>query len=252
MAPEELGQIEKPDASAVIGKRKVYFVNMISPMPGAPEGYTSRLKNYWAAVDANIGQLEARAGIVNRIFHEAVSVSGDLGLNLVSQVNQPAWSMVKSRMDSGATLEAFDNDDLFSQIIDWSRCAQVGLTSQAVADVIQEKYTEAADARYKLMSEVIEDKLGNSEAAVVILSSDRGVTMPQDAERFNVMPPELDELVRWTREANEAAMAQQAQAQQAAAGGAGGGDPHAGHAHAQQPEGEPEDGGSGLWTPGSV
>jgi hypothetical protein len=251
MAPEELGQINKPDASAVIGKRKVYFVNMISPMPGAPEGYTSRLKNYWEAVDANISQLESRAGIVNRIFHEAVSVSDDLGLNLVSQVNQPAWSMVKKRMDSGATLEAFDNDDLFSQIIDWSRCAQVGLTSQAVADVIQEKYTEAAEARYKLMSEVIEEKLGDSEAAIVILSSDRGVTMPKDAERFNVIPPELDELVRWTREANEAAMAQQ-QAQQAAAA-AGGGDPHAGHAHAQQPaEGRPEDEGSGLWTPGSV
>ena len=70
MAPEELGQIEKPDASSVIGKRKVYFVNMVSPMPGAPEGYTSRLKNYWDAVDANIGLLEARAGMVNRIFRD--------------------------------------------------------------------------------------------------------------------------------------------------------------------------------------
>ena len=97
MAPEELGRIEKPEASAVIGKRKVYLVTMVSPLPGAPEGFTSRLKNYWDAINTNVSQLEARAGIVNRIFHEAVSVSGDLGLNLVSQVNQPAWSMVKSR-----------------------------------------------------------------------------------------------------------------------------------------------------------
>jgi len=249
MAPEELGRIEKPDASPALGKRKVYLVTMVSPLPGAPEGFISRLKNYWAAIDANLGQLEARAGMVNRIFHEAVSVSGDLGLNLVAQVNQPAWSMIKSRMDSGATLEAFDNDDLFSQIVDWSRCAQVGLTSQTVADVIQAKYTEAAEARYDGMSNTLEEKLGNAEAAIVIMSSVRGVKMPEGAEQYNVMPPELDELVRWTREASEAAMAQAQQADAAA-----GEDPHAGHDHAghDRAGGEPEDIGAGLWTPGSA
>ncbi|MDP6823182.1 MAG: hypothetical protein QF554_07795 [Dehalococcoidia bacterium] len=247
MASEELGRIDKPDATPVIGKRKVYLITMVSPLPGAPEGFTTRLKNYWDAIDKNVSQLEARAGMVNRIFHEAVSVSGDLGLNLVSQVNQPAWSMIKNRMDSGATLEAFDNDDLFSQIVDWSRCAQVGLTSQAVADVIQAKYTEAAEARYAGMSENLEEKLGDSEAAIVIISSARGVTMPEGAEQFNVMPPELDELVRWTREASEQAMAQAQAQQQAAAAGVEPG--HEGHSHG--PQGEPEEGGSGLWTPGS-
>ncbi|MFP6680324.1 MAG: hypothetical protein VB824_09275 [Dehalococcoidia bacterium] len=247
MAPEELGRIERPDSSSVIGKRKVYIVTMVSPLPGAPEGYTSRLKNYWAAVDTNVGQLEARAGLVNRIFHEAVSVSGDLGLNLVSQVNQPAWSMIKNRMESGATLEAFDNDDLFSQIVDWSRCAQVGLTSQAVADVIQEKYTEAAQTRYAEMSKNLDEKIGESESAILIMSSVQGVSMPEGAEQFNVMPPELDELARWTREMNEQMIAQaQAQQESSTAGGAAG---HEGHSHASQ--GESEEGGSGLWTPGS-
>ena len=157
--------------------------------------------------------------------------------------------MIKSRMDSGATLEAFDNDDLFSQIVDWSRCAQVGLTSQTVADVIQAKYTEAAEARYDGMSNTLEEKLGNAEAAIVIMSSVRGVKMPEGAEQYNVMPPELDELVRWTREASEATMAQAQQADAAA-----GEDPHAGHDHAghDRAGGEPEDSGSGLWTPGSA
>ena len=246
MAPEELGRIEKPDASSIIGKRKVYLVTMVSPLPGAPEGFTSRLNNYWDAIDTNLSQLEARAGLVNKIFHEAVSVSGDLGLNLVSQVNQPAWSMIKNRMDAGATLEAFDNDDLFSQIVDWSRCMQVGLTSQAVADVIQEKYTEASQARFDEMSKALDEKLGDAEAAIVIMSSARGITMPEGAEQFNVMPPELDELIRWTRQVSEQAMAEAQQAQEAAAAGD---DPHAGHDHSQE---EPENGGSGLWTPGSA
>ncbi|MDA1258373.1 MAG: hypothetical protein O3C10_11115 [Chloroflexi bacterium] len=244
MAPEELGRIEKPEAASAIGKRKLYFITMMSPLPGAPEGYTTRLRNYWQAVDANVSQLEARIGIVNRIFHEAVSISGDLGLNLVSQVNQPAWAMIKSRMDAGATLEAFDDDELFSQIIDWSRCAQVGITSQAVADVIQEKYTEAAEARYDGMSKAIDEKLGDSESAIVIMSSLRGLTIPKGAEQYNVMPPELDELVRWTREASEQAMAQAQQAAEAEAA-------HAGGHQAQEPGSTPADGESGLWTPGS-
>ena len=36
MEPEELGRIERPDSSSVIGKRKVYIVTMVSPLPGAP------------------------------------------------------------------------------------------------------------------------------------------------------------------------------------------------------------------------
>ncbi len=242
MAPEELGRIEKPDSASAVGKRNVYLITMVSPLPGAPEGYTTRLKSYWEAVDKNVSQLEARAGIVKRIFHEAVSVSGDLGLSLVAQVNQPAWSMIKSRMDAGATLEAFDNDELFSQIVDWSRCAQVGLTSQAVADVIQEKYAEASLARFEGMSKVMEEKLGTSEAAMVILSSARGVKMPEGAEQYNVMPPELDELMRWTRDASEQAMLAAQKAAEAAADGQQG----------EDSEDAPEEGGPKLWTPGSI
>lgn len=238
MAPEELGQIEKPDAASAIGKRNVYLVTMVSPLPGAPEGYNTRLKSYWDAIDRAVGQLEARAGMVNHIFHEAVSVPGDLGLNLVSQVNQPAWSMIKSRMEAGAKLEAFDDDELFAQIVDWSRCLQVGLTSRVVADVIQEKYGEASQARYEGMSKALDEKLGNSETALLIMSSARGLTMPEGAEQYNVVPPELDELMRWTRDASEKAMAEAQRAAEAAE-------------NEQQPEDAPENGGSVLWTPGS-
>ena len=123
---------------------------------------------------------------------------------------------------------------------------QVGLSSQAVADVIQEKYTAAAEARFDGMSKALDEKIGDAEAAIVIISSARGIKMPEGAEQFNVMPPELDELVRWTRDASEQAMAEAQRAQEAAATGE---DPHAGHDHSQ---GEPENGGSGLWTPGSA
>jgi hypothetical protein len=125
------------------------------------------------------------------------------------------------------------------------------LTSQAVADVIQEKYTEAAQARYEQMSKILDEKLGDSESAILIMSSAQGITMPEGAEQFNVMPPELDELARWTREMNEKMMAQAQAQQQAAAAGAGPSvEPgHEGHSHG--PAGEPDEGGSGLWTPGS-
>ncbi|MEE8363676.1 MAG: hypothetical protein V3S18_06370, partial [Dehalococcoidia bacterium] len=187
-----------------------------------------------------------RAGIVTHIFHEAVFASGDLGLKLVAQVNQPGYSLVKGRMDAGATLEAFETDDLFSQVVDWGRCLQVGLMSRTVAEVVQEKYREAVEARIEKMSEALEEKIGESEAAVVIVSDTRGLRLPEGVEQFNVVPPELDRLARWTRDFSERAMAAmqaeaeaEAEAAQAGAAGGSGEEPRA------------ADDGPKLWTPGA-
>ena len=60
MAPEELGQIEKPDAATAIGKRNVYLVTMVSPLPGAPDGYNTRLTRYWDATPTTVGPPDAQ------------------------------------------------------------------------------------------------------------------------------------------------------------------------------------------------
>ncbi|MFW6174695.1 MAG: hypothetical protein ACOC5K_02850 [Chloroflexota bacterium] len=241
MTPEEFESTQPPEEAPV--NRNIYIVPFITSQPEAPEEFNTRLRAYWQAVDKQLSQVEARAGIVNRVFHEAVTVSGDMGMKVVGQINQPAFELIKSRVDAGASLEAFDSDELFSQVIDWSRCLQVGLTNRTVAGEIQERYQKAAAERYEQMGRALDSKLRSNENGLVILSSTQEVKMPEGAEQYHIVPPELDELIRWTREYNERV---QQQAQQAEAGAQASGQ---GQQGAQSGSGE--GGGSGLWTPGS-
>jgi len=237
MAAEELGRIERPDAGGVLGQRKAYIAPLMYPIPGAPEGYAERLDAYWTAIDEHVSRLEARAGTVKRVMHEGVAQSGEGGLKIVEQINKPALALISSRISSGATFEAFEDEDLFTQVLDWTRCMQVGLVNRKVADTVQEAYAKAADERQKHVEKRFEEAIGEAEAALLLVGSSRGLTLPEGTEIFNVVPPELDALERWVREANEAIRAAASEAQEQATRGDTG-------------EGSDPAAGPKLWTPG--
>jgi hypothetical protein len=243
---EELGKIEKPEASNIIDQRKLYVVPLVHSLPGAPDGYASRLGAYWSAVDQHLNSLEAKAGIVKKVFHEGISFSGDPGVDQLKQTNLPAYPFINTRLESGAVFEALDDDDLFMQVLDWGRIAQTGFSSQKVADTVQEAYTTAAGARLKHIATTLDEKLGPGEAGIVVISSLRDIETPDDVEIFNIMPPELDQLNRWIE---EQVRVQQAEAERMAAAAQVGQAPPAAAAAAEPPV---EDDGPGLWTPGST
>ena len=241
MPAEELGRIERPAASGVLAARKLYVVPLVNPVAGAPEGFSSRLTNYWEAVDKHLAGLEARAGLVKRVFHEGIGQSGQAAIDQLKQVDTAAYRVVHSRIEAGATFEAFDDEELFLESIDWSRCLQIGFISRTVAETISEAYANSSKKRLAHMSQQLDEKLGASEAGVLIMSNTRGLKIPEGVEIFNIMPPELDELERWIQTILES----QARADAASPPGPG----------APDPEGEtPPEGGkvqdSGLWTPG--
>ena len=201
---EELGKIEKPEAGDIINQRKLYVIPLVYSLPGAPDGYASRLGAYWSAVDQHLNSLEAKAGIVKKVFHEGISFSGDPGVDQLKQTNLPAYPFINTRLQSGAVLEALDDDDLFMQVLDWGRIAQTGFSSQKVADTVQEAYTTAVETRLKHIANTLDEKLGPGEAGVVVISSLRDIKTPSDIEIFNIMPPELDALSRWIQETAKA------------------------------------------------
>jgi len=235
MPEEEIGRIERPDASGVLGQRKAYVVALMYPMPGAPEGYAERLEAYWSAVDDHVSRLEARAGTVKRVFHEGIGKSGEDGVKLVEQINQPALRLVRTRMSSGATFEAFEDEDLFTQVLDWTRCLQAGLTNPNVAATVQEAYSKASEGRQKHVEQRLEEAIGEAEAALLLVGSARGLKLPEGTEVFNVVPPELDALERWIREANEAIQNTLREARESAE---------------QGEAGTSSESGPKLWTPG--
>ena len=241
MAAEELGNIGKTPAGDIMTSRKVYIVTLVQPSPGAPAGFEERYNAYWAAVEQQVSQLEAKAGIVMRIFAEGVIGRGDDAMLMVQQSNPAAHSFVQRRVFAGAVFEELEDTDLFGQVIDWGRCLQSGLINRNVADTIQAHYTEAADKRIAHMSQRLSEGILESEAAV-LLTGDQNIELPDGVERFIVSPPELDELSRWVEQANQAIQQQMAEEQARAA---------AGEAPTASGPTDQDNGGSGLWTPGS-
>lgn len=234
MAEEELGKIERPGAGGVLGQRKAYVAALVYPIPGAPEGYGERLDAYWAAVDEHVSRLEARAGTVKRILHEGIGRGGDEGLKLVEQINKPALRLIRTRISSGATFEAFEDEDLFTQLLDWTRCLQAGLVNASVVATVREAHSKASGERQKHVESRLKEAIGEAEAALLLVGSIGGLKLPDGTEVFNVVPPELDALERWIREANQAI---RAAAQEAAA-------------RAEEAPGGRSESGPRLWTPG--
>ena len=248
---EELGKVGKPPADDIAAKRKLYVAPLVYPLPGAPDGYATRLEAYWKAIDDHTAGLEARAGIVKRVFHEGISYGGEPGIDQLKQTNLPVYPLVNSRINSGATLEPLDDDDLFLEALDWGRIVQGGFASKKVAETVQESFEKASEARIAHMAKTLSEKIGPGEAALLIISSTRGIDIPNDIEQFNIMPPELDALSRWIQETAKAQEAelQAAQARVASGEAASG----AAASGAGVPTVAPQDDGEGpkLWTPGN-
>jgi hypothetical protein len=235
---EELGNLGKVPSGDIMTSRKVYMVTLVQPSPGAPSGFEDIYNRYWDAVEEQVSQLEAKAGTVMRIFAEGVIGRGDDAMLMVQQSNPGAHRFVRQRVSAGAVFEEFEDTDLFGQVIDWGRCLQSGLINRTVADTIQAHYTEAADKRVSHLATRLSEGILESEAAV-LLGGDPNIALPEGVEKFVVSPPELDELERWVAQANEAIRQQMAEEQARA---------EAGEAPAP-PQGQADQGGSGLWTP---
>ena len=147
MSEQRLTKLDRPEAGDVLAKRKLYAVTLMYPFPTAPTGYVQRLKAYWDAVDQQISKLESRAGPVKRVFHEGISKAGQGGLEAVEQINGPALSLIKSRIASGAVFESFEDEDLFTEVIDWTRCLQIGIVNPKVSGTLRQGHSTATKAR---------------------------------------------------------------------------------------------------------
>jgi hypothetical protein len=271
MSPEILGRLGKQDPADILARRKVYIAPLIPYSQGAPDGYEERFKAYWTAVDKQVAALESRAGPVKHVFAEGVSRGGQAGLNALERTNKAAYDVVLARVKAGAVFEPFEDEEIFAQVLDWGRSLQQGFVSRTVANTVQNAFRVASEARQKQLNTRLNEGVRQMEAALLLASRADGVQTPGDMERFIVSPPELDELERWVRQANETIL-KAMEEEEARAAAEMGIDPHAGHAHGpvapagmaapgrmpprpgpQRPPGQtppPPQTPGGLWTPG--
>ena len=137
---DEIGKIEKPSSKDIIGKRKAFICVLLQAPPEASKDLHELIQKYWEALDANITNLESKAGIVKRIFVEGIPGKGeDVSISL-KEASLGAWNVLQQRISSGAEFEEFENLEILQKVIDWSKCLNVGLSNRSVAEKISEEF----------------------------------------------------------------------------------------------------------------
>lgn len=197
---QELGKIEKPEAEKFKHGRKLFLVPLLYSGEGAPAEYTEKFDLYWKQTAEHIGNLEAKVGKVNRVYHEAISLGGGDGLKIMEKLNPQSYQIVEQKCQSNAELEGVDDRELAEESMDWERCLLMGFMSEKVARQVSEFYAEAYRKRYEYIGERIDETLKDDEVAILFIREGHMIQFPNDVEVFSVAPPALDDIHRWLRD----------------------------------------------------
>jgi hypothetical protein len=197
---EELGKIEKPLAENYKAGRKLYFVPLIFTAPDLPLNISLKFSTYWDQVETQISSLEAKLGPVKYVLHELLSETGEAGLKSLEQLNNACLSIIRNRIEKGATLETAEDADTLTELMDWSRCLSLGIQNKKVFSTIYQNYTDSNNKRNEAYSQKIDNLVKGDESCVVIMGEGHHVKFPADMQVFYIAPPALDEIKRWIRE----------------------------------------------------
>lgn len=198
--PEELGKIEKPRASQFTGSRKLYFIPLANIWPKAEEDYAELLEKYWAQVTEQLAGLELKLGVIKKLYHEFVADGGEEGSKIAGQLNRNSAGIIDEQMKRGASMEAFEDEAVLHEFMDWNRCLSIGLQSEAVLDAVVQAFGEVSKRRNEHLARRIDETLGVEEAGILFMREGHQIQFASDIQVIYVSPPALDEMKRWLRD----------------------------------------------------
>jgi hypothetical protein len=196
---EELGKIEKPEAAAFSGKRKLYVVPLLYGWPEAEKEYTALFERYWKDIEGQLKHLGERIGAIKHIYHEGIDESGEAALATLEHYNPASHRIARAMMRSGADLTRIEDRELIAESLDWERFVMLGFTSAKVARTASEHYRNAMKNRYDHFVKRIDESLLPDEAGVLFVREGHPIQFPKEIEVFSVFPPSLDEIHRYLR-----------------------------------------------------
>lgn len=196
---EELGKIEKPQASQYSQERKLFFIPLVfAPREPQPD-LMDIVTRYWDQVQEQVTKLESKLGEVNRVYHELIPIGGEHGAQVMEELNPGSCHIVKARLARGAELQPLEDSDLLTEFMDWSKCLAVGLQNQKVFNKIHESYMDVQKARNEYIARQIGESLKDGESGILLMREGHHIQFPSDIQVFYVSPPALDEIKRWIR-----------------------------------------------------
>jgi hypothetical protein len=202
---QKLGKIEKPLVTDFRDVRKLFCLPLIPQFN--EKDLDIDLKNsielFWAQVISQLADLE-RTGKVSHIFFESITTDGKSGLELVRQVSQQSYNIVKEKMDKGAELVIIENEEVLNEFLDWSICLSVIRKSKKVFNRVLEFYHEVKDRRNKEIVKKIDDTLKNNDSGLLVMSDENRLqiqpNLPSDIQVFLIHPPALNDIMQWLRD----------------------------------------------------
>jgi len=195
---EALGKMEKPEAASFKLGRKLAFVPLIFLPPDDDVELASYVKQYWTEAAEQVNRLANTLDNVKKVYHELVP-AGEDGLNDIAQICLGSHDLVKTLIESGATLEETEDPEILAEYLDWGRCLALRLESPKVFSEIYDRYAQVQQKRNEVISLKINESLKNDELGLVLLREEHRVQFPPDIQVFYVAPPALDTLTRYVR-----------------------------------------------------
>ena len=202
---QELGQIEKPKVAVFLETRKLFCLPLIPSikMKEGSEDLRNSIDLFWREAGKQINDLE-RAGRISYVFYESVTKEGEAGLEMVKQISEQSYSIVKEKLDQGAELVIIEDEEVLGEFLDWSICLSVVRKSQKVQKKILEFYRDALKRKFERNAKTIDDTIKNGEAALLVMTEENRMQiqsyLPSDIEVFLVHPPALNDFQRCFRD----------------------------------------------------
>lgn len=195
----EFARIEKPDTKIYDGKRKLYCLPNVYPIPESSDRYRSLCSRYWQEAEIQISKLELMTPIT-KVFCEMV-FKDENALEILSKIDEFMHNMVEKYANRGAKIVPIEEEEIFSTYIDWANCLKV-VHSKTVFAKVLEFYNDIANKRFSFITDVINKNLGSCEAGLLILKDEdrRKITFPEDVEIFLVTPPAYDDILKFIRD----------------------------------------------------
>ena len=202
---QKLGEIEKPKVAVFLDSRKLFCLPLI-PSIKMGDGSVD-LKNsidlFWREAGKQIDDLE-RAGKVSYVFYESVTNDGEAASEMVKQISEQSYVIVKEKLGKGAKLVIIEDEEVLGEFVDWSICLSVVRKSQKVLEKILEFYRDASKRRCEGNAKTIDDTLKNGEAALLVMTEENRMQiqsyLPSDIEVFLIHPPALNDFQRCFRD----------------------------------------------------
>ena len=194
---QELGKIQRPEAGAFTGKRKLLLVPLMFASPNQPQEGQTLLQKYWVQMQSQVKSLESTLGKASHIYHENLGEGGDEGLVWLEAADERSHRFVKAQCSSGAVLEATEDEELLLEVMDLQRCLTLPFASERLANKLHEWYFDSMRQRYEHIAKAIDETLGENEVGILLISERHQVQFPQGVEVIYVSPPALDEYRRW-------------------------------------------------------